>query len=588
LARFFDRILPAFRSNPFNNPAYPMTVGNVNAFLEMFGGQNRSDAGEVVNPHTAMHTSTVWACIQLISTQIAINPLFMYQIDKEGNKSMATDHDYYDLITNRPNPEMDAIAFRTAVQIQTLIWGNGYIEIQRDNANRVVALWPRHAARTNAVRNPATGELEFRTTDSEDGKPRYIKNENMIHIIGLSFDGIVGIDVISYAKQKIGSKIAMDKFGARYFANYAMPQLAITSKQIIKPETKAQMRTSWEELQTGHNQHRVAILDNDIDIKQLSTTPEAAQYLESMKATEEEIAAIFGVPGSSIGLLDKGIKANVEQQAQNLFNYCLRPWMAKWEKALTSKMFSQLGRSAGRYVVKFDTRELIMPDASSRQAYYQSMIQNGVLSPNEVRSLEGLNSIGPLGDLHIVQLNMQTLDQLVLNAPEQEKPDAELTMEVEENSFPKTIGQTYRGLFKDGVTRVVKQGNRDTKCVYRCLWPTLDALCTAARSSSAYTTEPVTPQDECAKAVADLLKGFQHRASAWTEENIDQICTDELKRVAKALIFAVHRDEASAKARKDIEALEGDTEIDPKQLRADERKAERLKAGWLALAKENL
>lgn len=542
---FLDRFR-FIRNNPFDAAGYPMSIGNVNAFLSRFGGDYRSDSGEVVTPHTSMHTSTVWACVQLISSQIAINPLFMYQLDGKGNKSLAVDHDYFDLITNRPNPEQDAIQFRTAVQISILLWGNGYIELERDNAARVTAMWHRHASKTRPVRLP-NGKLAYETADTHNAETRIIQSENMVHIMGCTFDGYHGLSPIEFARQTVGSKIAMDKYSGRFFANNANPSVALTIPKPVKAEDKQKMRTDWETLQTGANQHRVAILDGGMELKTISITQEQAQFLESKNASAEEIASIFGVPGHAIGLLEKSVKANVEQQAQDLLNYCLRPWMSKWEKALTCKMFNTKGRSAGRYVVKFDIKELLRPDSASRQTYYQSLIQNGVLSPNEAREIEGYNSIGPDGDGHFIQLNMQSLAQANSTDSTPDGPDTELAQEMEENSL-KRVSANYRMHFDDGIERFARNKTKDVKAAHRCLWPIL--------KSTSSTFSELT-EESADKAISKFLEGVEHRAQKWNIENLRDICQDEFKRALKSFIHATNNELAERRSQKQMKVLEG-------------------------------
>lgn len=540
-----------FRSNPFNNPGYPMTEMNVNQFLESFGSNSHSDSGEVVNVQTSLHTSTVWACVSLISKQIATNSLFMYGVDDKGNKSLATDHDYFDLVLNRPNPYQNSVSFRTAVQISLLLHGNGYIEIQRDNGGRVVALYHRSSERTTP--EFINGTLLYCCTDGEDSDPRYIKCEDMIHLMATTLNGFIGLSPIAYARQSIGSKIAMDKYGGRFFANNATPSGILTTKQKMKPEDKPKMRSDWESQSSGANSHRVQILDQEMTFQPISIPQNDSQFLESRNSTEKEIAAIFGVPGYAIGLLDKGIKANVEQQAQDLYNYCLRPIMATWEKEFTCKLFSTRGRSANRFVVKFDTRELLRPDAASRQTYYQSMIQNGVLSQDEVRSLEGYNAIpNGDGDGYYIQLNMQSLAMANSTDPTPNPPDVDLQEEMEANSLPKRLGQQYRTLFKDGIQRIIKSNVRDSKTIYRCLWPTLDTM---SKATNMVAPSVSTSRD---KAVDELLTKIEHRAKTWTEDNLESICDDEIKRAAKQMIYAARADEGLYKAKNDVALLETD------------------------------
>jgi HK97 family phage portal protein len=487
----------------------------------------------------------------LISQQIAINPLILFQYDGNGTKTEATNHDYFDLVTSSPNPEQNAIDFRTAVQMSIELTGNGYIEIQRDGGARVVALWHRSSERTEPIRL-SNGTLAYRTTDGINQEVRHIKLEDMIHLKGTCLHAAMGLNPLEFFRGPIGSKLAMDKYGARFFANNATPSGILSVKQKVKPEDKPKMRADWESQMLGGNQHRVNILDQEATFTPITIHQDNAQYLESKIETAKEIAAFFGVQGYAVGLLDKGIKANVEQQAQDLYNYCLRPRMAKWEMAFSTKLFNNKGRSAGRYGAHFNVFKLLHPDDVSIQKSIQSSIQNAVITPNEGRAWLGLNGIGSVGDRHYLQLNMQTLENANAAVPDNGQPDPELAREQEENSLPKRLGQNYRSLFKDGVQRLLKTSNRDYKSVYRCLWPTLDAMAKAASQS----IEGEHP--ECDKAVDDLILKIEHRAKKWTEEDIETICADELKKVATSLIYAVNRDEANAKSKKIIESLSAD------------------------------
>lgn len=551
---FFSRLV---RSNPLNVPGAIDNLMTVNAFLESFGGQHRSDSGEIVNHRTSLQTATVWACVNLISQQIAINPLFMYQYDGKGNRDLATGHDYFELVNSQPNPYQDAIAFRTAVEMSRLLTGNGYIEIQRDNGGRVVALWHRNSEYTEPfwqAHPPSLNgvRLAYKTTDTPDRQVRIIPYENVIHLMGMTLNGWTGVSVIHHHAQTIGKRIAMDKYSSRFFANNATPSGILTMLNKVKPEDKPKMRSDWESQQLGGNTHRINILDQGTTFAPITINQADSQFLESSNATAEDIASIFGVPGYVVGLLSKSVKANVEQQNQDLYNLCLRPIMAKYEKAYSNKLFNNRGRSAGRYVVKFDMFDFLHPDSASLMVSNQSSIQNGVMSPNEARATLGLNSLGPVGDEHYIQLNMQTLELANSTAASQEKPDTELAVEQEQNSFPKRLGQNYRSVFQDGISRLIKNNNRDYKAVFRCLSPVLDAMSLAA------TGLIPGPHPECEKAVEKMLEGVEHRSKKWTEEGVEQVCAEELEKFATSLIYAVHRDEANRKSKTIVEKLKAE------------------------------
>jgi hypothetical protein len=353
----------------------------------------------------------------------------------------------------------------------------------------------------------------------------------------------------------------MDKFSARFLANNATPSLAITVPGTMKAEDKTKARSDWESLQTGSNHSRVAILDNGKTITPISISQLDAQFIESKQLTKRELAAIYGVPGHMVGDQEKGIKANVEQQAQDFLTYCLQPWMDRWEKGLTTKLFSQMGRSAGKYIVQFNTRRLLRPDATSRTTYMQSGIQNGVLSINDAREMEDLNPIGPEGDYHYIQLNMQTLE-LANNPPTPQPVDTELLDEQEENSLPlNKIAAQYRGLYRDGISRLLVDGaSRDGASVRRCLWPVLEAITFPLIGES--VLKPLESASESYKAVAKLCDGVEHRAGTWALENIEDVVNTELKRSLKALTFAANRDKANALAAKALKQLDESEDSD--------------------------
>lgn len=545
------------RGNPFDNPNYPMTEMNVNAFLDSFGGQNRSDSGETVNILTSLQVSTVWACVNLISQQIAINPFNVYQLDGSGNKTEAINHDYFDLVTNNPNPEMDSISFRTAVQFSTELTGNGYIEIQRDNGGRVVALWHRASERTHPFRM-SNGVLAYQTTDSESREPRIIRMEDMIHIKGATLNGLVALNPLEFFRGPIGSKLAMDKYSARFFANNATPSgiLSMPATMKVRPEDKPKMRADWESQMHGGNQHRINILDQGATFTPITIAQNDAQFLETKTEIAKEIAAFFGVQGYAVGLLDKGIKANVEQQAQDLYNYCLRPRMAKWEKAFSTKLFSSKGRSAGRYITHFDVFKLLHPDDASIQVSIQSSVQNGVITPNEGRSWLGLNNDGdPSGNRRYIQLNMQTLENANAVVPAPSKPDTELALEQEENSRPIGIDAQYRDWFVDSMSRFMKRDVRDAKSARQCLLPVLESMTATLKQGNSNTS--LSADEETVKAIEKYTNSLVSKSTKWSGDP-NEVIAVEFNKVIRTLVFSIESGIAKQRATERLKELQGD------------------------------
>src|SRR5574337_2177809 len=205
-----------FRSS-LENPSTPLSYP-AEWLLDIFNG-GRTDSGIRVSEMTALQVSTVLSCVNLISGAIGFLELGVYERilarDKRAGKRIAYDHDLYDILDNEPNEEMSSYTFRKTLQAHALLWGNLYAEIQRDNSNRIVALWPRNPARIRPQRAMQdfnikgelvhAGELFYSTTEGTSsteinpeapqdspGPARAIHRNDVLHIPGLALDGRLG------------------------------------------------------------------------------------------------------------------------------------------------------------------------------------------------------------------------------------------------------------------------------------------------------------------------------------------------------------------------------------------------------------
>lgn len=116
-----------------------------------------------------------------------------------------------------------------------------------------------------------------------------------------------------------------------------------------------------------------------------------AQFLETRKFQIEEIARLYRVPLHMIGDLDHATFSNIEHLSLEFVKYTLDPWLVRWEQGLQKALLSDSEK--GRYFIKFNVEGLLRGDYASRMQGYSIGIQNGFLCPNDVRTLEDMNSI---------------------------------------------------------------------------------------------------------------------------------------------------------------------------------------------------
>jgi HK97 family phage portal protein len=176
-------------------------------------------SGKTVNERTAMQTTAVYACVRILAETIASLPLHTYKrIDK--GKEKAVDHDLYYLLHDAPNPEMTSFIFRETMMSHLLLWGNSYSQILRDGRNKVKALYPLMPDKVTVDRTK-TGEIYY--IYYKDGEYYPLRNDQVLHIPGLGFDGLIGYSPIAMAKNAIGMSIATEEYGSKFFSNGANP-----------------------------------------------------------------------------------------------------------------------------------------------------------------------------------------------------------------------------------------------------------------------------------------------------------------------------------------------------------------------------
>ena len=382
------------------------SVGGVFPFL--FGG---STSGKAVNERSAMQQTAVYACVRILAEAIAGLPLHVYQYNADGGKQRVVDHPLYALLHDEPNPEMTSFVFRETLMSHLLLWGNAYAQVIRDGRGNALALYPLLPNKVSVSRT-TNGDLvySYRLEREEnplkpEGGSIVLRKDEVLHIPGLGFDGLIGYSPIAMAKNAVGMAIATEEYGASFFANGANPGGVLEYPGALQDPQR--IRDNWDAAYKGStNAHRVAILEDGMTFKQVAIPPEQAQFLKTRKFQINEIARIFRVPPHMVGDLEKSSFSNIEQQSLEFVRYTLDPWVIRWEQSLRQTLI--LPDEKKRLFIKFNVDGLLRGDYQSRMAGYATARQNGWMSANDIRELEDMNRIPSEegGDAYLINGNM--------------------------------------------------------------------------------------------------------------------------------------------------------------------------------------
>ena len=408
--------------NSYDSPSYTYFFG-------------RANSGKRVTDRTALQHIAVYACVRVLSEAIAQLPLHVYKYNEKG-KERVPQHPLYFLLHDQPNPEMTSFVFRETLMSHLLIYGNAYAQIIRNGRGDVIGLYPLMPDKMKVDRDEKN-RLIYIYSRYDEANPNLKEQgdiilyaDEVLHIPGLGFDGLVGYSPIAMAKNAIGLSIATEEYGAKFFANGATPGGILEYPGTVKDPDR--VRDSWNKGFSGRNSHKVAILEEGMKYTPISISPNEAQFLETRKFQIDEIARIFRVPPHMVGDLEKSSFSNIEQQSLEFVKYTLEPWLMRWEQSINRALLSANEKST--YFVKFNVDGLLRGDYQSRMNGYATARQNGWMSANDIRELENLDLIPEEdgGDLYLINGNMTKLADAGIFANGGKENADEEVLEVEE------------------------------------------------------------------------------------------------------------------------------------------------------------
>ena len=400
-------------TNSYDSPSYTYFFG-------------RSNAGKRVTDRTALQHIAVYACVRVLSEAIAQLPLHVYKYNDSG-KERVSQHPLYFLLHDQPNPEMTSFVFRETLMSHLLIYGNAYAQIIRNGRGDVLGLYPLMPDKMKVDRDEKN-RLIYIYSRYDEANPNLKEQgdiilyaDEVLHIPGLGFDGLVGYSPIALAKNAIGISIACEEYGASFFGNNANPSGVLEHPGVIKNPDK--LRDAWHRAYGGKNSHKVAVLEEGVKFTPISIPNNEAQFLETRKFQIEEIARMYRVPLHMIGDLDHATFSNVEHLSLDFVKYSLDPWIVRWEQSLQKALLSDSEK--GQYFVKFNVEGLLRGDYASRMQGYATARQNGWMSTNDIRELEDMNLVPEEqgGNLYLVNGSFTKLADAGAFAKKNEKEE---------------------------------------------------------------------------------------------------------------------------------------------------------------------
>ncbi len=456
-------------TNLFETRQYKASLDPKDWLLEALGARE-TKTGIRVTKETAMRSSAVYGCVRIISESIAYLPFFTYKRLDRG-KEKAIDHPLFDILRLVPNEDMTSFIYRETMLAHLLLWGNSYSQIIRNRLGEVTQLYPLLPDKMKV--EIIDGEVIYTYNN------KLVDKDKILHIPGLSFNGILGKSPISYAREAIGLGLALEQFGAEFFSSGTNISGVIEHPKSLKPKTYKSLSDSLREKYSGLGKtHRLMLLEEGMKYVKTTIPPEDSQFIESRKYQIEDIARIFRVPLHLLQNLDRATFDNIEHQSIDFIVHTIGPWMERIEQSVNTKLYSKEERK--KYFSEFKVEGFLRGDMETRYRSYDIARRNGWFSADDIRELENMNPLPDgQGEIYLVPLNMMDVKQIgkftagrtvivkgdeIRILPKETEDSIEIEREkrgIRSANTRVRLAKAYSGLFENVITRLVKREKTD-------------------------------------------------------------------------------------------------------------------------------
>lgn len=472
-----------------------------------------TSSGVSVTPETALNIATWNACLRILSNTLAMLPLVTYRRTADDGKDRATNHPLYAVLHDRPNTLQTSFQFRQGQMRDLVSRGNAYARIlsgPRGTVDQLVPLSP-DRMQVEAISN---GRRRYTYHPPGGGAQQTLTQDEVWHLMNMSQDGLIGTSLIAQARESLGMAAAVSSYGARLFSQGALHQGVLSHPGTLKPETRERLR---DELSSQHsglaNAHKTMILQEGMKWEKTSLTPEDAQWLGTRTFQSAEIAEWTGVPLELLQLEGRTTTwgTGIEQLLIGFITFTMNPWFVLWEQSINTDLIT----ARDTFFAEFRREALLRGDAASRANFYNTMVNMGSLTRNEVRRLENLNILPGL-DEPLTPLNMRQGQEQSAPSPKQMPPPEPPPARRADSVTPH-----YRALVLDAAARMVR---RETQALAKL-------AAKHAADSQAFHVAAATFYADHAGAMAEALRISDVDAADWCDCQRHALAQDGLGQI---------------------------------------------------------
>jgi HK97 family phage portal protein len=398
-------------------PAALVSEAQIRDFLR----SNSTASGVSITEDSAMRVAAAWRCVNIISGSIATLPLDLIRRVDEERRAPAIGHQLRRLLTVKPNHWQTPSEFRRMMQSHLLLRGNAYAR-KVTLGQSIVAILPIHPDRVEAEQID-TMEMVYKVRGKDGRMGTTLSQREMLHLRGMSLDGVTGISVLSNMREALGLALQTERAGARLFKDGVLAGGFISHPKTLSVGAQERLHSSLDNKYAGvENAAKWMILEEGMKPEPLAFSAEDTQWISARDFQRYDIAMFFGVPPHMIGATEKTTSwgTGIEAQGTAFVTYTLADWIKTWEESLKRDCLPE--NEWDTLDIRFNVNGLQRGDWKGRWEGYVKALQWGVASPNEIRAMEDWNPRDG-GDVYYPPPNTSGTPEGSTNEPEDPAKD---------------------------------------------------------------------------------------------------------------------------------------------------------------------
>ena len=359
-------------------------------------------------PQRALGVPAFWAAIKVISETLASLPTHVHRITDEGSE-VDTRHPVQRLLMREANEMQTAYDFRRTLYANAC-FGNGYARIYRSGVGRPNMLEILPSEYVKPVKG--SNDRYYYEYSQPSGEKVLYRPSDIIHIKGMSLDGMVGMNVGRIHKDTINASYEAQRFAGEFYGNGAHVSGALVYPQSLTKDQREAAEKKIARVSGTSSAGKTMVLDAGVKYERFGLDMEESGLVEYRNMGVDDMARIFGVPAHLLAQLDRATFNNIEVMSTQFVTLCLSPWAVQVEQEFSRKLLSGQERENGTHLIRINLNGLLRGDTESRAAYYNTMFHIGVMSPNDIAVEENRNKRKG-GDQYFTPMNMSNteLDQ---------------------------------------------------------------------------------------------------------------------------------------------------------------------------------